>query len=162
MDDKKTQSPPRSIDDVKLGEFGAQAYESYVVSKIQHLVKILQCDRLLECLDRFVVFESMMFYSKLKVLEYTCRFLLTRGSKEGEMEVGYDLPSKAMKEYRIQIPEKLRFFYVVNRSIHRYKPLTEDQLLEIRKIQAELRFVMAFARNIKDPLKRLLLFIEKK
>lgn len=162
MDDKRTQSPSQRIADIKISEIEARAYETYIVEKLKQLVEILGNDHIFECLYRLNVFESMMFYGRLRVLEFTCRFLLTKGATDGEQEFHYDLPLKAMRQYQIQTPERLRFFYVVTSKLRNNKKLSRDQLFKIRVIHMELRSTMAFIRAVKDPVKRLLLFIDKK
>lgn len=161
MDDKRTQDAQRSnTNSVNKYDLNAQVYETYIVNKIKRFVEILESDNILECLDKVVVFETMYFYNRLLLLEFTCRFLLKDKSWTGEYEVGYEIPSKVIKEHKLQLPEKLRFFYRVSTDLYKTKRLSVDQILALHEVHHELKCAMILYESIKDPIKRLIAFVD--
>lgn len=162
MDDKRTQNVERSdIAKITSYEINAQVYETYILNKIKKLIEILESDNIIECLDKLVVFETMFFHNRLLILEFTCRFLLEKNSWSGEYEVSYDIPAAAIKQHSLQLPTKVRFFYQVSNDLYKNKKLTNDQILAIHELHHELKCAIILNTSIKDPVKRLIAFVDQ-
>lgn len=161
MDEPTTSGPVKQNDILNATDLRSEYYVKFINRKVEKFKQIVENVNITKCLHRLVIFETMTFLQQLSVLEFTCRFLLTEDAASGELLFSFDLSQEVLQAIGLHLPNKIRFYYVVDSDITGGRKLTSVQRRHLHRLHNELVMVMTFIKNVRDPTKRLMIFLSQ-
>lgn len=161
MDEPTTSGPVKQNDILNATDLRSEYYVKFINRKVEKFKQIVENANITKCLHRLVIFETMTFLQQLSILEFTCRFLLTEDATSGEVFFSFDLSQEVLQAIRLHLPNKIRFYYVVDSDITGGRKLTPVQRRQLHRLHNELVMVMTFIKNVRDPTKRLMIFLSQ-